>query len=125
MSKTRRQEKILSKYRRRLKTAFADGVIKMSKPGHARTWFIPYLRSVLATYIESRARTVNGKRLSSLISKSSRGALRNLIGETCNRDRKTRSRWATALDAAYNAGVQPDQLERWLRRGGGVSGRAR
>ena len=58
MPMTPRQKEILSKYRHQLKTVFADGVTKMSEPGHARTWFVPYLRAVLATYIDSRTRTV-------------------------------------------------------------------
>ena len=125
MPMTPRQKEILSKYRHQLKTVFADGVTKMSEPGHARTWFVTYLRAVLATYIDSRTRTVNGKRLSSVLSKNPRRAIQKLIKNTSNRDRKTRSRWAVALDAAYNADVQPDQLERWFRDGGGVSGRVR
>ena len=124
MGATAKQQARLSKYHHQLEVVFADGLKKMSEPGHARTWFVPYLRAVLATYIQTRTRTVNGKRLSSLISRSPRGAFQKLIKNTSNRDRKTRSRWAAALDAAYNAGVQPNQLERWLRLGGGVSGRA-
>lgn len=122
---TPRQKEILLKYRSRLKSNFADALATMTEPGHARTWFVPYLCAVLATYNELKGKTVNGKRLSSLISKSSAGAIRKLIGKTCNRDRKTRSRWAAAVDAAYNAGVTPEKLGPWLRQGGGVSGRAR
>jgi hypothetical protein len=121
---TRKQRARLSKYRRQLETVFADGLTEMSEPGHARIWFVPYLRAVLATYIESRTRTVNGKRLSSLLSKNPRRAIRKLIKDTSNRDRKTISRWAAALDAAFSAGVSPEKLGPWLRRGGGVSGRA-
>src|SRR5450759_788312 len=115
MPMTQRQKEILSKYRHQLKTVFADGVTKMSEPGHARTWFVTYLRAVLATYIDSRTRTVNGKRLSSVLSKNPRRAIQKLIKNTSNRDRKTRSRWAAALDAAYGAGVPPEKLERWFR----------
>jgi hypothetical protein len=122
---TPKQKAILSKYRRRLKTAFADALTTMTEPGHQRDWFVSYLSDVLATCNELRAKTVNGKRLSSLLSKSPSGVIRRLIRNTCNRDRKTRSRWAAALVAAYNAGVSPEKLGPWLRQGGGVSGRAR
>jgi len=52
-------------------------------------------------------------------------AIQKLIAKSSNRDRKTRSRWAAALDNAYKAGIPPEKLERWFRDGGGVSGRAR
>jgi hypothetical protein len=125
MPMTPKQQTILSKYRRRLQTVFDDALATMTEPGHARNWFVPYLREVLAAYNELRAKTVNGKRLSSVFSKNPRHAIQKLIGKTSNRDRKTRSRWAAALVAAYNAGVSPEKLGPWLRRGGGVSGRAR
>jgi hypothetical protein len=125
MTMTQKQKEHLSEYRRRLKTAFADALAKMTEPGHARNWFVPYLCKVLATYNESRTKTVDGKRLSSVISKNPRRAIRKLIGKTSNRDRKTRSRWAGALVGAYSAGVSPEKLGPWLRQGGGVSGRAR
>jgi hypothetical protein len=122
---TPKQKETLSKYRGRLKTAFAHALATMTEPGHARNWFVPYLSEVLATYNEIRTKSVDGKRLSSVVSKSSRRAIRKLISKSSNRDRKTRSRWAAALDAAYKAGVPPEKLGRWFRQGGGLSGRAR
>ena len=125
MPMTQKQKETLSKYRRRLQTVFNDALATMTETGHARTWFVPYLAEVLAAYIEARTKKVEGKRLSSVISKNSRRAIRKLINKSSNRDRKTRSRWAAAVDAAFSAGVTPEKLGPWLRDGGGVSGRAR
>lgn len=124
MPMTPKQKENLSEYRRKLKLAFTDALATMTEPGRARNWLYSYLREVLAAYLETTTRNVDGKRLSSVISKNPRRAIQKLIAKSSNRDRKTRSRWAAALDNAYKAGVPPEKLERWFRNGGGVSGRA-
>ena len=125
MPKTQKQREILTEYYRRLKKTFSSALATMTEPGHNRTWLIPYLADVLAAYLETKNKKVDGKRLSSVISKNPRRAIQKLIAKSSNRDRKTRSRWAAALDNAYKTGVPPEKLESWFRRGGGVSGRAR
>jgi len=122
---TPKQTEILAKHRSRLQTSFADALTALTTPGQARGWFIRYLGDILATYTKLRARRVNGSRLSNVVAKGSRGAIKKLINKTCNRDRRTKSRWAAAVHAAYKAGIAPDEFADWLAKGGGVSGRAR
>jgi hypothetical protein len=119
-----KRQKLLLKHCRRLQKVFDETLLTTIKSGHARTWFVPYLAEVLSTYIELAAMTANGKQVKGL-PKNRRRAIRKLIRKSGRRDRRTNSRWATALAEAARTGVTPESLNEWLRTGGGVSGQAR
>jgi hypothetical protein len=120
---TRAQRKALRQYRMQLRQAFAEGAATAITPGNARIWFIPYLTTVLKSYQELTTESVDRKRLSRAIAKDTRTAFFRLL-KSSGRDSKTRSRWAAALAHAHKSGVSPEELPKWLTKGGGVAGRA-
>jgi hypothetical protein len=101
----------------------ADAAAAAITPGKARTWFVPYLAAVLKAYQELTTKLVDGKALSKAVAKDPRTAFFKLL-KSSKRDPKTRSRWAAALAHAYESGISPERLAKWLKRGGGVAGRA-
>ncbi len=117
------QRQALRPYRKKLQQALAEAAATATTPGNARTWFVPYLAAVLTTYRKLTRQSVNGKTLSKAVAKNPRNAFFKLL-KSSNRDPKTRSRWAAALVHAYESNVSPEQLSKWLKKGGGVSGRA-
>jgi hypothetical protein len=84
---------------------------------------VPYLAAVLKAYRKLTTHSVDGKALSKAVAKDPRNALFKLL-KTSKRDSRTRSRWAAALVHADASGVSPEQLSKWLKKGGGVAGRA-
>jgi hypothetical protein len=117
------QRKALRPYRKRLRQALADAAAAATTPGKSRTWFVPYLAAVLETYQELTTKLVDGKALSKAVAKDPRTAFFKLL-KLSKRDPKTRSRWAAALAHAYDSGISPERLAKWLKKGGGVAGRA-
>jgi hypothetical protein len=108
---------------KKLRQSFAEAALTAITPGQARTWFVPYLVTVLKAYQELTTKSVDGKRLSKAVAKDPRSAFFRLL-KSSKRDSKTRSRWAAALLHAHKSGVSPDDLPKWLKKGGGVAGRA-
>jgi hypothetical protein len=84
---------------------------------------VPYLVTVLTVYGKLTTQSVDGKALGKALAKDPRTALFRLL-RSSKRDSKTRSRWAAALVHAYKSGVLPEELPKWLKKGGGVAGRA-
>lgn len=117
------QKKALRPYRKKLQQAFAKAAATATTPGKARTWFVPYLAAVLKAYQKLATHSVDGKALSKAVAKHPRNAVFKLL-RTSKRDSRTRSRWAAALVHAHKSGVSPEELPKWLRKGGGVAGRA-
>lgn len=122
MNKTRKRA--FKPYREQLKSTFDDAASNASTPGKARTWFEPYLAELLRTYTDLKETIVDGKPLSRALGRNPRAAFAKLIRTTGKRDTKTTSRWAAALAYALQCGIAPEHLARWLRKGGGVAGRA-
>ena len=120
---TPEQRKALRRYRKELTDVFAEAASTAATPGRARTWFVPYLAAVLKIYGRLTTKSVDGKVLSKVLAKASRTAFFKLL-KTSNRDPKTRSRWAAALANAHQSNISPNQLPKWLRKGGGAAGRA-
>jgi hypothetical protein len=120
---TRAQRQALRGYRKKLRQTFAEAALIAITPGQARTWFVPYLVTVLKAYQELTTKSVDGKRLSNAVAKDPRSAFFRLL-RSSKRDSKTRSRWAAALLHAHKSGVSPEDLPKWLKKGGGVAGRA-
>jgi hypothetical protein len=110
--------------RRKLEKAFAEAAAAATTPGKARTWFVPYLAAVLRVYRKLTTQIVDGRALSSALPKNPRDAIFKLL-KTSKRNSKTRSRWAAALANAHKSDVSPEELPKWLKKGGGVAGRAR
>ncbi len=117
------QRKALRPYRKKLEQALADSAAAATNPGNARTWFVPYLSAVLKVYRKLTTISVDGKALSRAVAKDPRNAFFKLL-KTSKRDSKTRSRWAATLAHAYKSGISPERLPKWLKKGGGVAGRA-
>jgi hypothetical protein len=117
------QKKALRPYRKKLQQALAEAAATATTPGQARTWFVPYLAAVLRVYRKLTTQTVDGCTLSRAVAKHPRNAFFKLL-RTSKRDSRTRSRWAAALVHAHKSGVSPKELPKWLRKGGGVAGRA-
>jgi hypothetical protein len=117
------QRKALRPYRKKLKQALAKAAAAATTPGEARTWFVPYLVTTLKVYQELTTKSVDGKRLSKAVAKDPRAAFFKLL-KSSKRDSRTRSRWAAALAHAHASDVSPEQLPKWLKKGGGVAGRA-
>jgi hypothetical protein len=118
------KKKVLSRYRKKLRLALAEAAPTATTPGKARTWFVPYLAAVLRVYRKLTSQTVEGRVLSRALAKNPRDAIFKLL-KTSKRDSKTRSRWAAALANAHKSDVSPEELAKWLKKGGGVAGRAR
>ena len=121
---TRAQKQVLHRYRKKLRQALAEAATTATTPGKARSWFVPYLAAVLRVYRKLTTQTVDGRALSRALAKNPRDALSKLL-KTSKRDSKTRSRWAAALANAHKSDVSPEELPQWLKKGGGVAGRAR
>ena len=117
------QKKALRRLRQKLKNILADAAMAATTPGRARTWFVPYLAAVLEAYENLTTQRVDGKAMSKAFAKDPRTAFFKLL-TTSKRDSKTRSRWAAALAHAHGLGISPEKLPKWLRKGGGVAGRA-
>jgi hypothetical protein len=118
------QKTELRPYRQRLQTSFGDALLNAAKLGSARTWFVPYLASVLQVLSELNGRIVDGRSLRRTLAKDLRAACTKLLRKTCDRDPKTINRWAAVLVNAHNSGVSPEQFSDWLKDGGGAAGRA-
>jgi hypothetical protein len=120
---TRAQRQALRPYRKKLRQAFAEAAATATTSGKARTWFVQYLASLLKVYGKLTTKSVDGKVLSKAVAKDPRTAFFKLL-RSSKRDSKTRSRWAAALVHAHNSGIAPEELPKWLKKGGGVAGRA-
>jgi hypothetical protein len=114
----------LRPYRRRMKKAVRRALRNLAVPGNARTWFVSILVEALKIYHELRAIRLRQRPLSKALGKQPREVFSALL-KASGRDRRTRSRWAAALENAVEAGVPPGDLAEWSREGGGVSGRAK
>jgi len=121
---TAAQERALNEMYDRLEGAFQKALARGQKPGHARNWMMPYCEQVLRGYNEARRCVVDGVRLTSLIGRTKRSILGELLRRTCNRDVKTRSRWAAMLANAARAKINRADLAQWLAKGGGIAGRS-
>jgi hypothetical protein len=117
------QKKALRPYRKKLRQAFAEAAATATTSGKARTWFVPYLAAVLKTYRQLMTHSVDGKALSKVVAKDPRNAFFKLL-KSSKRDSKTRSRWAAVLANAHKSDISPEQFPKWLKKGGGVAGRA-
>jgi hypothetical protein len=122
MTPARRQA--LRSHRRKLEKAFAEAAAAATTPGKGKTWFVPYFVAVLRVYRKLTIQIVDDRALSSALGKNPKDAFIKLL-KTSKRDPKMRSRWAAALANAYKSNVSPEELTKWLKKGGGVSGRAR
>ena len=117
------QKKALRRHRKQLREALANAAVAATTPGKARTWFVTYLATVLEVYGQLTAQFVDGKALSKVVAKDPRVAFFKLL-KTSGRDSRTRSRWAAALAHAHGSGISSKRLASWLKKGGGVAGRA-
>lgn len=106
------QKQALGPYRKKMRQDFADAAAGATTPGGARTWFVPYLATVLKVYGKLTTKSVDGKALSKALAKDPRTAFFRLL-RSSKRNSKTRSRWAAALVHAYKTGVSPDELPKW------------
>lgn len=122
---TGEQKAHLKAVKEHLQAEFEAALETMSEPGSSRTWFLPYLCELLRAYNKLRETKISGKRLTKAIGSSHRERFLKLIKRTTNRDPKTCSRWAAAMANAIKEGIDPDDLEDWLKDGGGIAGRAR
>jgi hypothetical protein len=107
-----------------MKKAVRRALRNLSIPGSARTWFVPILVEALEIYYELQSITLRQRPLSKALGKQPRQVFSALLKKS-GRDRRTRSRWTAALNNAVKAGIASDDLAEWLRKGGGVSGRAK
>jgi len=121
---TKEQKQALQPVLEALKKSFASAQKRLTSPGHGRDWFVPYLCEVLRSYHELRKIRVGSVKLIRALGSTRRKRLSRLIKRTSNRDPKMRSRWATALTNALEDKVKAQDLEDWLKAGGGISGRA-
>jgi len=113
----------LRPYRKKLERAFSEAAAAATTPGKQRTWYVSFLQSVLQTYDSLTTHMVEGRPLSRALARDPRHAFYKLL-KVSGRDPKTRSRWAAVLLHAWQLGIQPKDLPRWLEQGGGAAGRA-
>jgi hypothetical protein len=118
------RKRTLHPFRRRIKKVVRRSLRNATAQGNARTWFVPILVETLAVFLDLQRITFRRRRLSRVLGKRPREVLYALL-KVSRRDRKTRSRWAAALANAVASGISPGDLAEWLRKGGGVSGRAK
>jgi hypothetical protein len=116
-------KKALRPYRKKLQQALVEAAATATTPGQARTWFVPYLAAVLRVYLKLTKQVVDNRPLSRALAKQSRDAFFKLL-KSSKRDPKTRSRWAAVLANAHKSDISPEQFQKWLKKGGGVAGRA-
>jgi hypothetical protein len=104
-----------------LKQTFAKQLVQA---GHTKEWAYDYAAALVATYQRIRRVRIAGKRLTRALGRTKQAILLALVSLSTDRDAKVRNRWATAARFAIIDQIAPDQVPRWLRRGGGLAGRA-
>lgn len=117
------RKEALRPYRRKLKDTFLKATAAATTPGSQRQWYVPFLQRVLQVYSTLTTEIVEGRPLSRALAKDPRRAFKKLL-KVSKRDPRTLSRWAAVLANAWQSNVQPEDLPRWLKKGGGAAGRA-
>jgi hypothetical protein len=122
---TREQRKALARIQKRLKKSFKRALKRVRKTGRARTWPYPFLKNLLREYRRARKKIVDGASLTSIVGAHKHDFFAVMLQQTTDRDGKTRSRWSSAMKNAAKNKIRPSDLEAWLKKGGGISGRAK
>jgi hypothetical protein len=108
----------------RLATSFVEARQEATAPGNSRSWFFGFLTEVTKTYNLLKKR-LKMKKLKTLLGVKRRSRLTKLIRLTTDRDSKTASRWAAALDNAFKQKIRRKDLPGWFAKPGGIAARAR